>query len=623
MEPSSRKWVVAFAVLVIVAVQFLVYRPVLNNEFLNYDDDAYVYENPNIKKLDAESVAWIFAKPYYRSYTPLTFVSHAVDYKLWGKNPWGHHLGNLLLHTVNSVFVFLFGLMLLQAAQRRYGADNPGLSPEPRSVPDNATLVSAFLAAVLFSMHPMRVESVSWVSDRKDLLLAFFVLPCCMTYFKYEASRGTRHAIRWYLASLFLFVLALAAKSIAVVVPLLLMLVDILLLGKGVGKGGWKAIALEKVPFLLLSAGFGAIALGAVGKSQLPHIITKLSAFQRVLLPFYSIMFYPAKILWPFHLTPEYDAVDSSVMFLATICFAVVTWAAIRAARRGNPWWLLGWGCYILLIVPTVTGGGAGIQPWADRYSYLPSVSLMLLIGGGLLWAWRWCERKGMPARVAFGVVGILLAFGCIMLTAEQIPIWQNGLALWQHAVREAPDLPMPYANLGVVLDGKGDPDGALAEYKKALALVPWYADALYNSGISFESKGMLDSAEIYYQKTIAADTLYDDACVNLGNLYVRAGKLDDGIAQFRRAIAINSSDPDPYYNMGIAYYSEGEIEKALDCFQDALKRSPGYAKAFHNIAVIYLQFGATEPAMECFRKAARLGLAEAQGVLKAKGSTW
>jgi Tfp pilus assembly protein PilF len=610
------------AAFLLVALQFLVFGPTVNNEFLKYDDDVYVYENANIHALNAEHIAWMFARPYYRSYTPLTLLSHAVDYRLWGNTPWGHHLSNVVLHSLNALLVFLFGLMLLHGGPKPHEGETPAGSQTLLFVPDTATVMGAFVAAALFSLHPMRVESVAWVSDRKDLLLAFFVLPCCMAYLMYDTSRGTKRAVGWYLASLFFFVLAVLAKSIAIVMPLVLILFDVFLLRKHPSSTTWTALVLEKIPFLIVSIAFGVVAIIAARGSQLSDVVAKFSPIEVALLPFYSIMFYPAKILWPVHLTPVYAPPGVPLMTVATILCIGVTVCTIVAARRGSQWWLLTWLCYVVTISPTISGLSAGIQPWADRYSYLPTVSLMLLLGAGIRGLWKKChERRVFVHGVIAALCLLLLVCGCLSL--QQLPIWQNGEALWHHAIHEAPGLPMPYANLGVVLESKGNHDGALDLYAKAIALEPHYADALYNMGVAYESKHRADSAALFYAKAITADASYDDAYVNLGNLCVRAGKLDDAIKFFEQAIAINDADPDPYYNMGIAVYIKGDRVKALECFQGALKRSPGYAKAYHNMGVVYLDLGDSAAAVECFTRAARLGLTDSQKLLKSRGYSW
>ena len=616
MNPLRHKWYMLVAVLSLVALQVLVFGPSLNYEFLKYDDDVYVYENPGIQTLNAESTAWMFRRPYYRAYAPLTLLSHAKDYRLWGANPWGHHLTNIVLHCLNTALVFLLGLLLLPVSR-------PSASSKPPMLLETADIVGAFFAAALYSLHPMRVESVAWISDRKDLLLAFFVLLCLLAYLVYDTRRDRKHAMFWYLASLISFVFAALSKSVAVIVPAVLILFDAFHVN-GPAKGTlWKSLLLEKIPFFIVSVVFAVVAILSARGSQMSDIVVDFTPLQNLLLPFYSVMFYPAKMLWPVHLTPVYGPPELPLMLLAAVLCIGITALTIIAARRGNRWWLLAWVCYLIAILPTTTGLSAGIQPWADRYSYLPVVSLMLLTGAGIRVLWKKCEAQGVffGSLTAFLLILAVSVLG--RLSMRQLPIWQNGELLWHHAIAETPELPRPYANLGVVLDSKGDHTSALRLYARAVELEPGYADALYNSGVAYEALQLPDSAALFYGRAIAADSTHDDAYVNLGNLYVRAGNLDDGIRLFERAIAIDDSNPDPYYNMGIAAFTKADRSKALECFQAALKLSPRHADAYHNMGVVYLDFGDGDAALECFRRAARLGLVDSQNLLQSRGYTW
>ena len=620
MEQRDRPMKILLFAIAILAAQFLVFSPALKNEFLKYDDDVYVYENANIQSLKAENIAWMFARPYYRSYTPLALLSHAVDYSLWGNNPGGHHLSNLVLHGVNAILVFLLGIMVLGISGPAAGTEQGPLS---LLRVDDSVLWGALVGALIFSLHPMRVESVAWVSDRKDLLLTLLFLLSCMTYMQYDHVRGTRRALRWFLLSLFFYVLALLSKSIAITMPVVLLLLDVLLLHRQSWRANWKALLLEKVPFLVLSVAFGVLAIIAAKGSQLSDIVERLSTMQTVLLPFYSIAFYPVKMLWPADLTPVYDAANVPVMLLAAFFTVGVTIFTIKMASKGKGYWLLAWSTYIILILPTVTGLSAGIQPWADRYSYLPSVSIAVLVGGGSVALWQFQGRR----RVAVKRLAVLLLATvvvlCGYLTREQLRIWRNGETLWRYSCIVTPGLSMPYANLGVVLEGKGDHDGALAMYSKAVAIEPRYADALYNMGISYEAKEMADSAAAFYVRAIAADRAYTDAYINLGNIMVRTARYDDGIRLYEQAMKLDPSDPDAYYDMGIAVYHKGDKERALQCFENAVKFSPGYANAYNNMGVVFADLGNQEAALASFVRAARLGSQDAQHLLKSKGYTW
>jgi protein O-mannosyl-transferase len=610
------------AAIFLVALQFAVFGRSLDYAFLKYDDDVYVYENQDVQRLDAESIAWLFAKPYYRSYTPLPLLSHAIDFRLWGLAPWGHHLTSLILHCINSILLFFFVLQVLRITREPAGDAGKELPPRPVGEPDTAGPLGAFVAAAIFSLHPMRVESVAWVSDRKDLLLLLFMLPACMAYLRYDANRNTKRGLRWYLVSLVCVVLAAFSKSIAVVAPVLFLLFDAFLTRRHRSMT-WNGLLTEKIPFFIVGGTFGAIAIVAAGGSRPNEIMNTFSTAEQVFLPFYSIMFYPVKMLWPSHLTPVYPPPAFPAMVLAAIVCIVITKFVIDLARRGKPLWLLVWLCYVVTVLPTVSAVTAGIQLWADRYSYVAAVGLVLPFGVAVRDLWHGFGRHGVIERGSIVLLSSGLIAVCCALSVLQLPVWQNGESLWQHAISEAPDLARPYGNLGVVLENEGDHSGALAQYRRAIALEPGYADALYNMGIAYESMNFQDSAALSYSRAIAMDSSYDDAYVNLGNLCVASGKLDEAIMLFERAIAINGSDPDPYYNMGIALYTKGDAGKALESFQEALKRSPGYAKAYHNMGAIYLHFGLNDAAFDCFKRAARLGLTESQNLLRSRGQSW
>jgi Flp pilus assembly protein TadD len=340
-------------------------------------------------------------------------------------------------------------------------------------------------------------------------------------------------------------------------------------------------------------------------------------------LPLYSLAFYPVKMLWPVGLTPVYDAANVPVMLLATVFTVGVTIFTIVMARKGRGYWLLAWSTYIILILPTVTGLSAGIQPWADRYSYLPSVSIAILGGGVVVALWRYRGNRRVVVRTLAALLVVTVVVLCVYLSREQLRIWRNGETLWRYSCEVTPALPMPYANLGVALEGKGDHDGALAMYSKAVAIQPRYADALYNMGISYEAKEMPDSAAAFYGRAITADRTYTDAYINLGNIMVRAARYDDGVKLYEQAMKLDPSDPDAYYDLGIAMYHKGNKEKALQCFENAVKFSPGYANAYNNMGVVFVDLGNQEAALVSFVRAARLGSQDAQHLLKSKGYTW
>ncbi len=603
--------------LILILFQFAVYAPALNNAFVHYDDNTYVYENENVKTFDVVAVAGMFARPFFRSYTPLALLSHSIDYALWKENPWGHHFTSLLLHSVNVVLMFLLSAVILSRVGRREKrTDAPGLFSNLTA----DTIAGAFIAAMLYSVHPMRVESVAWVSDRKDLLLALFLLPAVLAYLRYDDLRGTRAAVKWFIAALVFNVLALLSKSIATVTPLLFLSLDAFLLHRSARREAWKQLILEKTPFLLLSAGFGVLAMWAARGSLTSDIVVRMTTVERALLPVYSPAFYIEKILLPLRLTPIYGAPSTPWMVLGAFLTLLIIAAILWQARKGYVGWLLALCGFALPLLPVSAGLSAGIQPWADRYSYVPSIALFMLVGAGFSVLWRrWTFRlRGATIIIATSAATI---FG--FMDRQQIGIWKDSETMWRTVVREAPAIPNGYDNLGVALADKGDFDAALEMYRTAIRLQPNYADPYYNAGVIFQARGMRDSAIFCYHRAILLDTSCVDAYINLGNVLTDGGNLEEGAALYERAITLDADNADAYYNLGCTVYRIGNREKALASFKKAILFSPKYASAYNNMGVIFLEENNIESALESFVRAARLGSTEARQRLSKAGYSW
>lgn len=602
---------------VLIALQWIVFWPALDNKFLLYDDDTYVSGNPTVQSLSAPSFLKMFSQPYFHSYTPLTLLSHAVDYSLWKTNPRGHHLTSVVLHCANSVMMFFMCLLLFRVTGIGESKPSGGSLLTASSVSE---LAGAFISATLFSIHPLRVESVAWISDRKDLLLGLFSLSSVIAYMMYVTMRSSPQKTRWYLLSFACFLLALLSKSTAVVLPVVLLFLDALL----PQKNNWRALIKEKLPFILLAMTFGVVPAIAAKGGTASDVVFRLSGLQRVLLPLYTLIFYPAKILWPNDLTPIYDSPGFWWMVAGVVASTAVTVAVVAQARRGNKHWLVAWLCYVVCIVPTITGLSGGIQPWADRYSYVSTISLFALTGGGLRTILARPNRTVLQIRTLI-ITGILVAVVCTwcFLSREQMGIWRDSETLFRYAVEKAPASPMAHGNLGQALLENNDLEGAIVSIRKAIALEPRYPGALYNAGIAFERKQNPDSAAVYYGQAIAVDTTYVNAYVNLANLFVNLNRPDEAIPLYERAAALAPSDADVYYNLGNALYLKGDRRRALESYRTAVRISPGYASAYHNMGIILLNLGDADAALVNFQRAARLGSSDAQRLLSSKGYSW
>jgi protein O-mannosyl-transferase len=682
MKP--RTLTIAIVIAIIVGIAYLVHSGALMNAFTNYDDDFYTYENYRIKTLSVENVGWLFTHGYFRSYTPLAMVSHAVDFALWGMNPKGHHLTNLIIHSLNAAWVFTLSMLVFVELKKRAV---PSASPPHDPSQDSGILIGAAVAAVLFAVHPLKVESVGWVSDRKDLLCTFFFLPALAAYVKYGNKPEDR---RWYAASLLLFVFAVLSKTIAVVTPVVMLCMDFLLLRRG-SRHSYKKLLREKIPFFVVSIGAGLAAMGSAAGSDLATGLSDVTLEQRILYPAFATFFYVGHLIFPVDLTPIYELSDLGTMAVCTLLFAVLIVSCIYAIRKGVYWWALVWAFYVLAISPTFFGIAAGIQPLADRYTYLPLISFFILAGGivQVLWERYTAQPDRLPV-VTCGVVVIALVVGLGVASARQMTHWRSSETLWRwqlqarptgfgynflgHAMMEQdrddeaieaftqavrlrpgyvdaynnlgaayskkgmyddarktflrlievdPHYMSAYFNLGNVLRKEGKVKDAMLLFERALEEKPGSAQATYELGVSYEMLGDTAQAVQFYQKAISLKPDYVPAYISLSNVYLLRKGYNAAIGLFREAIRMSPRNPETYYNLGCVYYTQGDTTNATQSFIESLRIDPGYARSYFNLGVIFGNQDNDVASLEAFRKAAHLGDINARRVLRERGYEW
>jgi protein O-mannosyl-transferase len=570
--------IIALAIAVVTAVAFL---PVLGNGFVNWDDDVLVTRNPFVRALSFESLSLMFSNSYFHSYTPLALVSHAVDVAIWGMSPRGHHLTSVLLHGINAALFFLLALSILRGAQ-------PGIGDQRA---EGGRLIGAAVAALAFALHPMKVESVAWVSDRKDLLSGLFALVTTLCYVAYLRRRRSAPAVRWYLGALVAFVFALLSKSAILMLPLALGVLDAAWLSAAEIRSSWKRLVAEKIPFLLLSTAAGFVALRSAPHDAVNYALTQFSGFERLLLPFHTVIFPLGKLVWPFSLGPVYDPPGSATLALTVLLCAGITLGVVWVFRR-VPAPLLAWLGYGLLMVPVMAGSSSGIQPWGDRYFYVPGIPLFLLAASGAaVLAHRLLSspRRRRMQRVATAVAGLLLV-GMGVLSFHQSGLWYNSETLWTHAATVAPNSPIPPNNLGIAYYERQEYARAIASYERAVTLEPRYAEGFYNAGLACEAEGRSPEALSRYSRAIEANPGYVPAYINKGNLVLAAGKSAEAMDLYERALAIDPGSADAYYHTGLALMRGGKGEEAMDSFRAATRRNPYLASAWNNIGV--LSFG-------------------------------
>jgi hypothetical protein len=467
-------------------ITFLVYLPALQNEFVLWDDNRYIYENPHIRSFNLDFFRWAFFDFYAANWHPLTWISHAVDYAVWGLNAWGHHLTSIILHGANTFLVVVTVIKLFEMLKRR--ATDDGQLADRLS--DRSVFLTAGVTGLLFGLHPLHVESVAWVSERKDLLCALFFLLSIITYIKYAGvicdgmlphNFSSRFFDRRYLLTAGFFVLALLSKPMAVSLPFVLLVLDWFPFRR---ISSWKTFGdafVEKLPFLSLSLFSSVVTVFAQKSSNALAPIKEIGLSTRVLVAAKSIIVYLWKMILPLNLIPLYPyqkniSVISPQYLLALIGVIGITITCMAMIKKSKLW-LAVWIYYIVTLIPVLGIVQVGNQSMADRYTYLPSLGPFIVFGLALVWV---LERIDSPTRrrmilKTISMTIVLSAFICMSyLTFKQIAIWRSSMDLWNYVIKKEPETARAYAIRGIVFDDRGQLDRAIEDYTKALALEPW-----------------------------------------------------------------------------------------------------------------------------------------------------
>ena len=610
MSDQQKRRLLAAAIAVLT---FVVYLPALRNGFVSWDDGVYVYNNPHIRALDTELLHWAFVGFHAGNWHPLTWLSHALDYALWGLNPAGHHLTSIVLHALNTGLVALLSLRLLEAA---------GYATTGKGGNGGQLLWGGGMTAALFGLHPLHVESAAWVAERKDLLCALFCLLSIQAYLAYAGRAqegGARSAVRRrYGAALAWFALALLAKPMAVSLPVVLLILDWWPLDRLAEPGGCRRVWGEKVPFLAL--GFGSAALtflaqhagGAMVPLRLHPLSVRLAVACRALLEYLAKMVWPADLI-PFYAYPRDLSLLSAAGLLPVALVAAAVFALL-VVRKQWPGMAAAWAYYGVTLFPVLGFVQVGGQAMADRYTYLPSLGPFLLAGAAVARGARYLAELGKPAWLkgtGGALLGSLLAL-LAWLSVGQMGVWRDSLGLWSRVIeRAAVESEIPYNNRGEVLAKEGRFVEAIEDYGRALAVSPADVVALNNRGTAFEGIGRADLALEDYDRAIAIDPAYARAYYNRGMLLGREGRYPEALRDYDRAIALEPSEAKAYNNRGIVRGLAGDGERARQDFDRAITLDPTHAGAYFNRGNLLLRLGDGADARKDFRTACGLGYGE------------
>jgi tetratricopeptide (TPR) repeat protein len=592
--------------LLLVAVTLAVYWPVMRYDFVNYDDPDYFTANTHVQTgLTLPNMVWAFSTRKTANWHPLTWLSLMLDAELFDKGPFGPHFTNLLLHAANTVLLFLL-LQRLTAANWR-----------------------SALVAALFALHPLHVESVAWISERKDVLSTFFGLLALLFYAGYaqgvtgdgwQVTRTeitpqpspppvTCHVSHFYWLAVLFFVLGLMSKPMLVTLPLVMLLLDWWPLGRMSrveGRGSRvRSLVQEKIPFFLLSTISCVVTFIAQQKGGAVTALTRISLSQRLDNAFVSYARYLGKAFWPNPLANLYPYPGNWELSLVVFSVALVVGLSAIAVllARKFPFGFTGWFWFVGTLVPVIGLVQVGIQSMADRYTYVPLIGVFTILVWGL---GAGCASRRVP-RPLIIFLAMMVLVACAFRTRDQLRYWQNDEMLFRHTLAVTKNNYLAYNNLGTWLSKKGQIAEAMDCFHKSLQINPNDSDVLYNLGNAFARFGNWDEAINNYQHALQIIPNQPDILDNLGFAFAAKKQFADAIACFEAALKLNPDSADAHNNLATVLFIQKRLDEAIRHFREALRITPDNPQIHSNLGDALMKQGQTAEAVRCYQEALRL----------------
>ena len=600
--------------IVLAAVTFVVYLPVGNHEFVRYDDDTYVTHNPNVKSgLSLQSIKWAFTTGYAANWHPLTWLSHQLDCQLFDLNSAAHHSVNILFHVANTVLIFLVFSRMTKGIWQ-----------------------SAFVAG-LFALHPLHVESVAWVAERKDVLSTLFWLLTMLSFTRY----ASRPSAGRYVVALVLFGLGLLSKPMLVTLPFVLLLLDYWPLGRfGNPRFSTRNLLLEKVPFFLLSIVSSIVTFIVQQKSGAMPTIYAIPLKGRITNALSSYLTYVGKMIWPTHLAALYPYPIVQIPVARAVIYAailvLITICVIYLGRK-HKYLTVGWLWYVATLVPVIGIIQVGAQAMADRYTYVPLTGLFIIIAFGA----DEILRKIPLRKLILTPCAIVILIGCSLATSMQLKHWKNSFGLFDHTLAVTKNNYVMLNNYANILSEMGRPaeavkyfveamkflpkstdvhnnyanalkklgrwDEAIEEYRIALNLNPDSATPHYNLAVSLADKGDYDEAIEQYKITIKLKPDFEEAYCNIGCLLVKKGQHAQAIEYLQKALQLEPKDILAQGQLAMALAGVGRIDEAIEHCRIVLKTRPNDAEMHTNLGILLQTQGKIDQAVESYKKALQI----------------
>jgi tetratricopeptide (TPR) repeat protein len=562
---QKHKWKIGGLVLFLIT--FILFSPTLNYDFVNWDDDVNVYENESIQELDKEHVKAIFTNSVIGGYNPLTSLTFAIEYHLVGEEARLFHRNNNILHALCTILVFILFHRL-------------GLS-----------FFSSFLIALLFGIHPMRIESVAWITERKDVLFGAFFLSSLILYVRYIKEKK----LLYFLLSILVFVLSLLSKIQAVSLPFVLLLIDY-----------WfkrdlnKKLILEKVPFFALALVTGIVGIYFLKQQEALDVGNTYPLVQRLFIGSYSFMVYIVKSIFPYEMSALYPYVTeitgiyylSMIPALFIVVYSLLTWKSHRTLFFGFFFFV-----FNIVFLLQIVGAGQGFL--ADRFTYIPYIGLFFIY---VVFVERLlAKNKTNKTMVYLPLVAYLLFL--TVKTSSQIKVWENSETLWTNVIKEYPHASLAYNNLGRYYRTQNEPDKALLNYNSALENDPEYGMCYNNRGRIYFDKGQVDLAIEDYKKAIEFDYINSEVYSNLGAAYGMKQNQEAALINLNKALELNPQNTSALSNRGYLYFLSQDYHKTIEDYQIILQYKRNDADIINTIGLCYNRLNDYDKAIEMFNR--------------------
>jgi Tfp pilus assembly protein PilF len=591
----------------VAALTFLAFVPALSAAFVTWDDDPNFLDNPYYRGLSWPNLAWMWTTFHMGHYIPITWMTFGLDYLIWGMNAFGYHLVNLLLHAANAVLLYLIArrLLLANASRARQGTES-----------DPDVVLAAAMAAVVFAIHPLRVESVAWITERRDVLSGVFYLTTILLYLRWVERRDAavrgEHIRPVSVSAIAMFVLALLSKATALIVPAVLLILNVYPLRRlgpfavsgssiyhrlaAFGNSSARRVYLEIAPFAVLAAAVASLSIIAL------HPGKQLSFAAKLAVSAYSLAYYLWKTLIPSALAPLYEmpktvnplALRYITGYAVVLCLSLVAWAV----RRRWPAVTTAWVAFLVISLPLLGVVQNGPQIAADRYTYQSSQALAMLVGAAII---------GLrPHRLAAGLIGCyVLVYGA--LTWRQTGVWHDSERLWSRVLSIDSTSSIAHTAIATVYYKQGRTNDAVDHYLRAITLDPASTEVMNNLGVAFAKQGKLADAITYYERAVRARPAYYEAYNNWGTALAGLGDLQRAIERYKQALAIKPDYADAQVNWGNALVRLNQPADAIPHYEAAVASRPNHVDAHTNWGVALARQSRYDEAVEHFRAALAL----------------